>query len=255
MKAALLVAIATCHGAADLIIALMCLATPITASAQTGGTCIPMAERKSEYGCFVHAEEHLQGLPRGPLYWHIDRFASRAAAEAAKEKNGTVVEILGQVWLFTIAGKSWLASSGDHVGNVGPLKLPVAKAFMATYMEGNFKPGMQSTIHRHPGTEAWFVLSGAQCLETPHGKQIGRPGAVPVIVPPGEPMLLIGIGEEQGHWLVLILMDASMPRGSPVDDWTPKHVCERAESSMKSDEPVRRRVVDAANAVAPTRDW
>jgi hypothetical protein len=94
-------------------------------------------------------------------------------------------------------------------------------------MEGNFKPGMQSTVHRHPGTEAWFVLSGAQCIETPRGIQIGRPGAPSVIVPPGDPMLLTGIGTEQGHWLVLILMDAAMPRGLPADDWTPKHICER----------------------------
>ncbi|SAL87562.1 hypothetical protein AWB74_08167 [Caballeronia arvi] len=190
----------------------------------------------------MHAEKHLRGLPRGPLYWHIDRFASRPAAEAARERNGTVVEILGQVRLFTIAGKSWQASSGEHVGNVGPLKLPVAKAFMATYMEGNFQPGMQSTVHRHPGTEAWLVLSGAQCLETTHGKQIGRPGAPPVIVPPGEPMLLTGIGKEEGHWLVLILLDASMPRGFPADNWTPKHTCEHAEPSMQSGEPVPRSV-------------
>jgi quercetin dioxygenase-like cupin family protein len=100
-------------------------------------------------------------------------------------------------------------------------------------MEGSFKPGMQSTAHRHPGTEAWFVLSGAQCLETPHGKRIGRPGAAPVIVPPGEPMLLTGVGKEQGRRLVLILMDATMPRGLPANDWTPRHSCERAEANEK----------------------
>ncbi len=144
-----------------------------------------------------------------------------------------MVEILGHVWLFTIADKSWQSASGEHVANVGPLPLPVAKSLMATYMEGNFRPGMQSTVHRHPGTEAWFVLSGAQCLETPHGNQFGRPGAAPVIVPPGEPMLLTGVGKEQGHWLVLILMDATMPRGSPAEDWTPAHSCERADAIEK----------------------
>lgn len=55
-------------------------------------------------------------------------------------------------------------------------------------------------------------------------QQIGRPGAPPVIVPPEHPMLL---SCEQGRWLVLILMDAAMPRGLPADDWTPKHICER----------------------------
>ncbi|WP_244818371.1 cupin domain-containing protein [Caballeronia sp. Lep1P3] len=198
--------------------------------AQTGGACIPVAERTTEFGCFVHAEQHLAPLPDEAVFWHIDRFANRAAAEAARERNGTVVEILGQVWLFTIAEKTWRASSGEHVADVGPLERPAAKELMATYMEGDFKPGMQSTVHRHPGTEAWFVLSGAQCLETPHGKQMGRPGGQPVIVAPGEPMLLTGVGTERAHWLVLILMDASMPRGLPADDWTPKGVCEAAAS-------------------------
>ncbi|SAL65848.1 hypothetical protein AWB74_03652 [Caballeronia arvi] len=212
-------------------VALLSLAAPRDLLAQTGGTCIPVSERTTEFGCFVHAEQHLQELPSGPIYWHIDRFPSRASAEAARQTNGTVVEILGHVWLFTIAGKSRASSAGEHIADVGPLALPQARSLMATYMEGDFKPGMQSTIHRHPGTEAWFVLSGAQCLETPHGEQIGRPGAPPVVVPPGEPMLLTGIGKERGHWLVLILMDATMPRGSPADDWTPKHTCERIGSS------------------------
>ncbi|SAK93541.1 hypothetical protein AWB79_06963 [Caballeronia hypogeia] len=208
-------------------VALIGLAASGDLLAQTGGACIPVSERTTEFGCFVHAEQHLHKLAAGPIYWHIDRFPDRSSAEAAKSMNGTVVEILGQIWLFTIAGKSWPRSTGERIADVGPLTLPQASSLMATYMEGNFKPGMQSTIHRHPGAEAWFVLSGAQCLETPHGEQIGRPGAPPVIVPPGEPMLLTGIGEKQGHWLVLILMDATMPRGSPADDWTPKHTCER----------------------------
>lgn len=208
-------------------VVLVGFAAPRELLAQTGGACIPVSERTTEFGCFVHAEEHLQEAPAGPVYWHIDRFPDRASAQAAKSANGTVVEILGHVWLFTIAEESWRPSAGEHVADVGPLTLPRASSLMATYMEGNFKPGMQSTVHRHPGTEAWFVLSGAQCLETPHGQQIGRPGAAPVIVPPDEPMLLTGIGEQQGHWLVLILMDATMPRGLPADDWTPKHTCER----------------------------
>ncbi|MFM0139225.1 hypothetical protein [Caballeronia grimmiae] len=218
---------AASNAAISAIVPLMLLATWNQSVAQTGGSCIPVAERKTEYGCFVHAEEHLEELPHAPIFWHIDRFPSLSAAEAARGRNGTVVQILGHVWLFTIADKEWQSSGGEHIVSVGPLKLPVADKLMATYMEGNFKPGMQSTVHRHPGTEAWFVLSGAQCLETPRGIQIGRPGAPPVIVPPGDPMLLTGIGTEQGHWLVLILMDAAMPRGLPADDWTPKHLCER----------------------------
>jgi quercetin dioxygenase-like cupin family protein len=47
------------------------------------------------------------------------------------------------------------------------------KPYTARYMEAVFPPGAQPAGsgpgHRHPGLEAWYVLSGAQCLETPNG--------------------------------------------------------------------------------------
>ncbi|CAD6559583.1 hypothetical protein LMG28727_06892 [Paraburkholderia kirstenboschensis] len=61
---------------ASLMLALMGMAISIASSAQTGGTCIPVAERTTELGCFVHAEQHLEALPPGLAYWHIDRFPS-----------------------------------------------------------------------------------------------------------------------------------------------------------------------------------
>jgi hypothetical protein len=56
-----------------------------TASAQTTG-CEPVTQRAGrELGCFITAREDLGPLPRdSALYWHIDAFATEAAAKAAR---------------------------------------------------------------------------------------------------------------------------------------------------------------------------
>lgn len=200
-----------------------------SAHAQTGGTCVPVAQRAGRpLGCYITAREELGALPRDTaLYWHIDAFSSRDSAEAAKRARGTVVESLGRIWLYTIAPSRWHAVSGRHVTTIGPLPLIVADSFAAVYMEGVFQPGMQSVVHRHPGVEAWYTLEGEQCVETPHGKLVQKAGGAAVMVPGGDPMMLTGTGTSVRRSLVLILQDATKPRSTPASDWTPKGLCGR----------------------------
>jgi quercetin dioxygenase-like cupin family protein len=190
-------------------------------------SCEPVADRGSRtLGCYITAREELGALPRTPaLFWHIDRYASRTAAEGARGPRGTVVESLGQIWLFTIADSGWRPPTGERIATIGPLPLVDAERFAAVYMEGVFEPGMQSAVHRHPGVEAWYTLEGEQCLETPQGKVVQRAGDPGMMVPGGLPMRLTGTGHGVRRSLVLILQDASKPRSAPADDWTPKGLC------------------------------
>jgi hypothetical protein len=198
-----------------------------SAVAQTGGTCEPIAERAGrELGCFITAREELGKLPRdSALYWHIDAFPSRAAADSAKARRSTVVLSLGRIWLFTIAERGWQPASGEPIAVVGPLPLVDADAYAAVYMEGLFKPGMHSAVHRHPGVEAWYTVDGEQCLETPQGKLEQRAGARGVMVRGGVPMILTGTGTSVRRSLVLILQDAAKPRSVLATDWTPAGLC------------------------------
>jgi quercetin dioxygenase-like cupin family protein len=208
------------------VVACQLLSTAHFALAQTGGTCVPVTERNGrEFGCFITAREILSSLPKAPVYWHIDVFPNRAAAEAAKGPNSTVVDSLGKIWLFTIAGADWRSSGGNAVANIGPLPLVKADQIAATYMEGVFEPGMASEVHRHPGTETWYTLEGEMCVETPEGKQVQRAAGPNVIVPAGLPMELIGTGRSVRRSLVLILQDASKPRSVHADDWKPTGLC------------------------------
>ena len=187
--------------------------------------CLQMSERTSEIGCWVTANEALGQLPQRPIFWHLDTYPTRIAAEAARGPRGTVVESLGKVWLFTIAEAGWRPSGGARVAEIGPLPISADTKYTARYMEAIFTPGMTAAPHRHPGPEAWYTLSGESCLETPEGKRIGRAGGEPVIVPGAPPMHLTDNGTETRRALVLILHDSSQPSGSPAPDWTPKGLC------------------------------
>jgi hypothetical protein len=100
-----------------------------------------------------------------------------------------------------------------------------ADSFTAVYMEGVFRPGMQSPVHRHPGVEAWYTLQGEQCLETPQGKIEQRAGGPGVMVPGGVPMILTGTGTGIRRSLVLILQETGQPRSVVAADWRPAGLC------------------------------
>jgi quercetin dioxygenase-like cupin family protein len=191
----------------------------------TDGMCIPAearADRKD--GCFIIATVPLGKLPDTGLYWHIDRYPNWAAAQKEQGRRSTILQAYGSVWMFSIADRSFLAARGEHVAKVGPLPLGSAQAYTAWYMEATFAPGMKSAVHRHTGPEAWYVLSGEQCLETPSGKAMigaGQSG----LVPGGPPMMLTATGMHERRSLVLILGDSALPNVLPVNDWTPKGLC------------------------------
>jgi hypothetical protein len=219
---------ATRQQVAILVTILAGITSPVLppAAAQTEG-CEPVAQRAGrEFGCFITARLELGALPRdSALYWHIDAFSTMSAAEAARTARGTVVSSLGRIWLFTIADAGWRPAGGERAIRAGPLPLMNAATYAAVYMEGVFRPGMRSPIHRHSGVEVWHTLQGEQCLETPDGKLVQRAGDPPVMVRGGVPMILEGTGKDVRRSLVLILQDATKPRSMLATDWTPAGLC------------------------------
>jgi quercetin dioxygenase-like cupin family protein len=187
--------------------------------------CVAAAERAGrELGCFITGSTVLGKLPDEPLYWYLDTYTTREAAEKAKGKYSTVVESYAKIWLFTINNLHWNASGGQRVARVGPLPLVGASSYTAIYMEATFIPGMRSAVHRHSGPEAWYVLTGEQCLETPGHRMIVRAGESG-IVPEGPPMMLVGTGTSKRQALVLVLHDSSKSMTSLAPDWKPEELC------------------------------
>ena len=165
-------------------------------------------------------------LPQIPLYWHLDTYPTRAAAEADKGARGTVVESFDKVWLFTIAEANWRPSGGDRVAKIGPLPLDASGgSFTASYLQAATSPGFQTDVHQHAGPEALYTLSGEVCLETPQGKLVGRAGGEPLLIAGGQPMRLTSIGAETRRSIVLVLHDSSQSWKVPASGCTPKGLC------------------------------
>lgn len=198
----------------------------------------PIADRQAEPGCYTTAITELGALPRDPLYWHIDTFPDRASAEANRGPRSTVVDGHGKHWLFTIAEQTWRPRAGERAAVIGPLVIEHGVAYTARYLETVISPGFQAGFqegkngHRHPGPEAWFVIAGGQCLETPNGVMIARAGQS-MLAPEGWPMAISSLGNDTRRAVVLVLHRSAEPYVMPVDSkpdaphahWKPRGLC------------------------------
>jgi uncharacterized protein (TIGR02246 family) len=194
-----------------------------------GGCAVRRTGPSDAVGCYLAGTEAFGAAPAAPLFWHLDRYPTRAAAEAARRAHGTVVEAHGRVWLFTLADSTWrptAGAAGERVARVGPLPVTPGRMYAAHYLEGVVPVGARTPVHRHAGPEAWYVLAGAQCLETPDGARVVRAGES-FVVPEGPPMALVGTGTVTRRTLGLVLHDAAQPWSIPTSDWAPKGICTR----------------------------
>ena len=191
------------------------------------GTCLTMrAGPDDAVGCYMAGSAQLGVAPATPWFWHLDAFATRALAEAARRERGTVVQAHGRVWLFTIAEAEWRPEGGERVGRVGPLPLTPGRSYAAHYIEGVAPPTARTPPHRHSGPEAWYLVDGTNCVMTPQGVRVAGRGET-LIVPEGEPMVLTGVGSTLRRSFAVIVYDASLSATSPAPDWTPKDSCPR----------------------------
>jgi quercetin dioxygenase-like cupin family protein len=189
-----------------------------------GGCDVPRTGPADAVGCYFAGREPLGAAPATPLFWHLDAYPTRAAATEARRGRGTVAEAHGRVWLFTIAEAAWRPEGGERVARVGPLPLTPGRVYTAYYIEGVVPPGARTPAHRHAGPEAWYILQGTNCLETPDGVRTAGPGET-LIVPEGPPMVLTGVGTAMRRTLAVIVHDAAQHWTLPVSDWTPRGAC------------------------------
>jgi mannose-6-phosphate isomerase-like protein (cupin superfamily) len=214
-------------------IAAAALVVPVTpAAAQRpasipGGCDAPAAQHQGEAGCWLVATQAL-GVPSGgPFFWHLYTYPSVKDAEAAGGPPGTIATSYGKVWRYTIAAREWRPAAGERVAVIGPLDVTPGMPYTARYMEALFPPGMRSTQgHRHSGSEAWYVVTGAQCLETPDTLIQAKAGEG-ALVPQGPAMSPAGVGPETRRSVLLVLHPTAEPWSSPATDWKPLGRCPR----------------------------
>jgi hypothetical protein len=205
MKSLLIAKVAALAGAA-------CLApfTPALAQVQPAAATAQQA--------FFHkpvAEKKLRELPPGPLYWLVENFPTLAQAQAAAGPTSLAVENAGRAWLFTLGSKGGSTPGASRVVEVGPVPTVTAPEYLLRINHSGGAPGAKTPVHTHPGSEAFYVLTGRLGQRTPHGESHVEVGKTMNGHGADMPMEVFSSGTSDLNALVMFVVDATRPFSSP----------------------------------------
>ena len=161
------------------------------------------------------AEKRAAELPPGTLFWRIEDFSTLAQAQAVAGLWALAAESAGRVRLFTLGAAGESSPGGTKVAEIGPIPRVAAPNYLLHINEASGPPGSITSVHTHPGSEAFFVLAGEQTIRSPHGVMrvsVGQPAA-------GHggdtPMQVSSSGTTDLHALAMFVVDATRPFSSP----------------------------------------
>jgi hypothetical protein len=162
------------------------------------------------------AEKKLAQLPAGPLYWRIENFTTLAEAEAAAGPTSLACAVAGKVWLFTLGAKgASVTRGGSLVAEIGPVPAITAPEYLLRINRAGGPPGARTPIHTHPGSEAFYVLTGRLGQRTPHGVVYAEANQAVNGHGADMPMEVFSAGTEELDQLVMFVVDATRPFNSP----------------------------------------
>ena len=186
---------------------------------------VPPGRERPNFGCFNVGTTLGLSFTQTSVYWHLRSFPNRRAAEAVKSSGGIVVEEDGRVWLSEFGPRNMAIRAGKAIAIIGPLQLPAATSYTAVLSYAVMRPGDSSRVHIHPGPEAWYLLGGEQCLETPTGTNKAKAGES-MTVGPNIPMELNVTGRTSRRAFALVIHDSGQNRAIP-SEWKPSGSCGR----------------------------
>jgi mannose-6-phosphate isomerase-like protein (cupin superfamily) len=189
-----------------------------------GGCSAPAAEHQNQPGCFLSAELAIDAAPRD-IYWHIYQAPDIGAAklEAGRHPRSVALVAHGSAWVYVLGSKDETSSVGKHVATIGPIDLPAGSAVSMRFIESLFPAGMQTRVHAHPGVEAFYVVEGEQCMETPSDHARVKAGKS-YLVPIGPHVQTSPKGRRN---LALVVVPAGKPWMTLESGWTPSDFCAR----------------------------
>ena len=189
------------------------------------GACEASAiENTGKQGCYFDRSVPL-GIVHGPVWYYVDEFPDVAAAQAAAVAGSAVVQAYGRTFLQTVdTRRDWRPSAGRRLATVGPMTAPGGEPVIARFMQAMTAAGATTRPHRHDGPEAFYVLSGAICMETPDGARTTAAGGT-YWVAGDVPMQLTSTGDGLRRSLFVVLHAASKPWMTMAPDWTPRGTC------------------------------
>lgn len=189
-----------------------------------GNCTAPAAENADAAGCYLLSEFQIENAPRS-LFWHIVEFDTKETAdkEAQLHRWARVVFAHSRIWLLYMGQRAERSSAGSLRASIGPLRVPPGGAASIRFLVSDFPPGIRTRVHSHPGVEAFFVVAGEQCVETPDAhKRIGASQSY--IVKGGLHMQAAPDGRRS---LVALVLAPGVSWSTPTAEWTPSGFCNR----------------------------
>jgi len=161
------------------------------------------------------AEKKLKQLPAGPLYWRVETLPTLEQAQAAAGETALAAEVSRQSWLFTLAPKGGATPGASKVAEIGPVPVIAAPEYLLRINHASGPPGAKTPVHSHPGSEAFYVLSGRLGQKTPHGVMHADAGQAMNGHGADMAMEVFSAGTTDLDQLVMFVVDATRPFSSP----------------------------------------
>jgi hypothetical protein len=161
------------------------------------------------------AERKVTELPSGELFWRIENYPSKQAAQAVAGDWSLVSEAAGKVWLFTLGPAGESSPGGTKVSEIGPIPRVPAPQYLLRINEASGPPGSVTPVHSHPGSEAFYVLTGEQSIRSRHATLVVRAGTPEAGHGAGVAMQVSNSGHRELESLVMFVVDATQPFSSP----------------------------------------
>ena len=175
----------------------------------------PTATAQQEFVITPVAEKKVKQLPAGPLYWRVENLATLMLAQAAAGPTSLVVEVAGKVWLFTLGPRGGSTPGASKVAEIGPVPPITAPEYLLRINNTGGPPGVRTPAHTHPGSEAFYVLTGRLGQKTPHGESHAEAGQSMNGHSADMPMEVFSSGTSDLNALVMFVVDATRPFSSP----------------------------------------
>jgi mannose-6-phosphate isomerase-like protein (cupin superfamily) len=189
-------------GAGGSLVFVACLLSTLVIAQQNQFVAKPLAEKK------------VTQLPDGDLYWRIETFDAKPQAEQAAGPYSLVGEAHGKTWLFTL-GRAGEPAKGVKVTEIGPIQRMQVKEYLLRVNEAGGPEGAVTSPHTHPGSEAFYVVSGELSQRSPHGTMKVSAGQSTPGHGADTPMIVSNSGKGELREFAMFVVDASRPFNSP----------------------------------------
>lgn len=179
--------------------------------------CLPPCPADAAQALLVKTlvERRVTSLPTGTLFWRIENFSSLDDAKAASGPWSLLTQSAGKIWLFTLGPPGGISAHATRVADVGPIPRVRAKEYLLRINDASGPPGSVTSVHSHPGSEAFLVLEGEQSVRGVQGTMRVKAGQGEAGHGPDQAMQVSSSGTKDLHALVMFVVDADRPFSSP----------------------------------------